>query len=234
MCGRYIYDPIRIFYELADPSPGDVSEYFIQLGARALPPRLNISPTQDVPAIYFDEAIGSPRIVHYKWGLIPSWSKDAKIAAKLINARSETVTEKPSFRDAFRKRRCLLLATGFYEWSAPPAGSKYKQPWRIRQKGGPIFCMAGIWESWRRPAGDPKAGEIVKTCSILTTESNATIRPLHDRMPVILPFESYNSWLDPRESDTRKLVELLRPFPADDTEIEKMDAIPTLPGGSRA
>lgn len=166
--------------------------------------RFNIAPTQSVLAV---RSIADEReAVLLKWGLIPSWAKDNSIGAKLINARSETVEEKPSFREAFKRRRCIIPADGFYEWQR--TGGR-KQPYYFRLKDDRLFGFAGLWEKWRTPDG-----ESLETCSILTTEANEVLSTVHDRMPVILHPESYELWLDDdaRKQDLRK--ELLRPYPA--------------------
>lgn len=166
--------------------------------------RYNIAPTQNILAIRHspDGREGGM----FKWGLIPSWAKDASIGAKLINARSETVAEKPSFRESFKRRRCIIPADGFYEWQR--TGGK-KQPFYFRLKDDRLFGFAGLWDKWRSPDG-----ESLETCSLLTTEANEVLRPVHDRMPVILHSDDYDLWLDEdvRKQDLRQ--ELLRPYPA--------------------
>jgi putative SOS response-associated peptidase YedK len=146
--------------------------------------------------------------VFLKWGLIPSWAKDASVGAKLINARSETVTEKPSFREAFKKRRCIIPADGFYKWQRT---SGKKQPYFFHMRDDHPFGFAGLWDRWKS-----QDGEIIETCIILTTEANKVLSPVHDRMPVILHPEDYELWLD---EDVR--LELLRPF-----DVSEMDGYP--------
>jgi putative SOS response-associated peptidase YedK len=167
-------------------------------------PRYNIAPTQAILSIR--QAEDEREAVLLKWGLIPSWAKDPAIGAKLINARSETVMEKPSFRDAFKKRRCIVPADGFYEWQR--TGGK-KQPYFFQMRDERPFGFAGLWDRWKS-----QEGEVIETCTILTTEGNDILRPVHDRMPVILYPEDYELWLDDdlRQSDVRQ--ELLRPFAA--------------------
>jgi putative SOS response-associated peptidase YedK len=166
--------------------------------------RYNIAPTQTVLSIH--QAADGREAKLLKWGLIPSWTKDPSIGAKLINARSETVAEKPSFREAFKKRRCLIPADGFYEWQR--TGGR-KQPYFFRMLDDRPFGFAGLWERWKG-----QDGEVVESCAILTTEANELLQPVHDRMPVILRAEDYELWLDEdvRQQDFRR--ELLRPFPA--------------------
>jgi putative SOS response-associated peptidase YedK len=165
--------------------------------------RYNIAPTQDILAIRRIEK--SNEAVMFKWGLIPSWAKDESIGSKLINARSETVEEKPSFRVAFKRRRCIIPVDGFYEWQR--TGGR-KQPFYFHFKDDRLFGFAGLWEKWRTPEG-----ESLETCSILTTEANEVLKPVHERMPVILHPEAYDLWLDEdvRKQDLRK--ELLCPYP---------------------
>ena len=140
-----------------------------------------------------------------RWGLIPFWAKDPKIGARMINARSETVAEKPAFRNALKKRRCLVLADGYYEWQKTPVG---KRPYRIIMKSGEPFAMAGLWETWKDPQGN-----VVPSCTIITTAANDFLAPIHNRMPVILPRESEELWLDPGVDDATLLTDLLIPYP---------------------
>jgi putative SOS response-associated peptidase YedK len=148
-----------------------------------------------------------------KWGLIPSWAKDPAIGNRLINARSETVAAKPSFRHAFRKQRCLIPTDGFYEWQKL---DKKKQPFYIRMKDKQLFAFAGLWEHW-----EDTSGSAIETCTILTTDANDILTPIHDRMPVILPATDYKLWLDSGVSETDHLVPLFRPYPP-----KKMEAVP--------
>lgn len=144
---------------------------------------------------------------HLYWGLIPSWAKDPQIGARLINARSETVAEKPAFRTAFQRRRCLVLADGFYEWQRRPKG---KQPFYFQVRSDvdrPLFAFAGLWEHWESSEGDT-----IDSCTILTTEPNALLRSIHDRMPVILQPQDYQLWLDPTVQKPELLLPLLRPY----------------------
>jgi putative SOS response-associated peptidase YedK len=167
-------------------------------------PRYNIAPTQDILSIrQSDEGRETAML---KWGLVPSWAKDVSIGAKLINARSETVTEKPSFREAFKKRRCIIPADGFYEWQR--TGGK-KQPFFFQMRDEHPFGFAGLWEKWK--AVD---GQVLETCTILTTEANEVLRPVHDRMPVILHPEDYDLWLDDEPRKLGLMIELLHPYPS--------------------
>ena len=171
-----------------------------------LKPRYNIAPTQTIPAVL--ETGGERIISGLKWGLIPHWSKDDSFAAKLINARAESIAEKPSFRDAFRNRRCIIPASGFYEWDKKSSGAK--QPFYFYLKEKEVFGFTGLWEEWL----DKASGELVETCTIITTEANRVLEPVHDRMPVILKSKDYEQWLDEKQADTNKLQNLLVPYPA--------------------
>lgn len=179
-----------------------------------LPPRYNIAPTQTVPIV---RASGEgPELALMRWGLLPSWAKDIKLGYKLINARAETVTEKPSFRDAFRRRRCLVPADGFYEWRKE---GDVRQPYRIVVGDGEPFAMAGLWESWtaREDGGGVAKGETVLSFTVITTEANEKIADIHGRMPVILPRETWDGWLSGAAG-----TEILRPLPAERTEFYRV------------
>ena len=194
MCGRFaFYSPAEAVTRLFGAQPGE-----------DLAPRFNIAPTQDAPVVRVD-AEGAREFVPLRWGLIPFWAKDPKIGNRMINARAETVAEKPAFRQAFRKRRCLVLADGFYEWQKTPGG---KTPWYISLGSGEPFAMAGLWESWRGDGADP-----VETCSIITTGPNELMVRLHNRMPAILLGEAVDRWLD-AASAPAALTDLLAPIPA--------------------
>jgi len=163
-------------------------------------PRFNIAPTQPVLVVK-QAADGTRRAVWMKWGLIPRGAKDPRVGARMINARAETVFEQPAFRRAVRERRCLIPTDGFLEWRKI---GKRKQPYHVRMPDGGVYMMAGIWSTWRSPDG-----EEIDTCSILTTEPNAEIAALHDRMPVILQPEQYDLWLDPEEAAPERLSPLM-------------------------
>jgi len=196
MCGRYSLsqasDVITATFDLAD--------------VPSVAPRYNIAPTQPVAVIRTSEAIDR-EFTYLHWGLIPSWSKDPAIGARLINARSETVAEKPSFRSAFKRRRCLLIADGFYEWHRTADG---KQPYYFHLDAHQPFGFAGLWEHWETGAGD-----VIESCTILTTVANDVLSPIHDRMPVILHPQDYELWLDPQMQQTDRLQPLLRPYAAE-------------------
>jgi putative SOS response-associated peptidase YedK len=194
MCGRYTLSvPLSNLVDTFDVPPPHFE----------FQPRFNIAPTQEAPVLAEDE--GGRRIGLLRWGLIPSWAKDPSIGGRLINARSETVADKPAFRRAFRRRRCLVLADGFFEWKKEGERGKRgeKVPYWIHLPSRKVFTMAGIWERW-----EPKGGDPLYTFSILTTEAAPRIRPIHPRMPVILSGGDRDRWLDPGE-DPESLAELL-------------------------
>jgi len=170
-------------------------------------PRWNIAPTQQVPIVRQNAAKGTRSFNLVRWGLIPSWAKDASIAAKTINAMSETAAEKPAFRDALHSRRCLIPADGFYEWQS--TGAKQKQPFSIGMFDDSVFAFAGLWDSWR-----DSSGQFLETCTILTTRPNALVADVHNRMPVILNAQSYDVWLDPKVTNPSLVAHLLNPFDA--------------------
>jgi putative SOS response-associated peptidase YedK len=168
-------------------------------------PRYNVAPTQTVPAIIQNK--DEREFKEFRWGLIPAWAKDASIGAKLINARAETIAEKPSFRTAFQRRRCLIVADGFYEWKTQ---SGKKQPFYFRLKDGKLFAFAGLWERWIAPTGNT-----LETCTIITTIANEVVAAVHDRMPAIFSPEQYDRWLDPEFKQTEELQALLHAYPAE-------------------
>ncbi|MDD5410207.1 MAG: SOS response-associated peptidase [Methylobacter sp.] len=179
--------------------------------AEALPelrPRYNIAPTQNIPIVREEE--GKRRFALARWGLIPHWAKDMKIGYSTINARAETVASKPAFRNAFRHRRCLIPADAFYEWQAIP-GSKVKQPWFIALRDREPMAFAGLWERWHSPEGDE-----LESCSIIVTDANELMRPIHERMPVILAPEDWSAWLEPDAMNAQALQNLLKPYSAED------------------
>jgi putative SOS response-associated peptidase YedK len=197
MCGRFTLALNAEGIQLAFPWL-DVPEKVI--------PRYNVAPSQPVAVVAND---GRSRLDFHIWGLIPFWAKDPAIGARMINARAETLAEKPAFKAAYRYRRCLILADGFYEWKK--GGGSGKSPSLFRLASGNPFAFAGIWERWMSPFADE-----VLTCSIITTEANSLVAETHDRMPVILHDEDYPLWLTPGEMAPTALAHLLRPFPADE------------------
>jgi putative SOS response-associated peptidase YedK len=197
MCGRYIIKaPVS-----------QLASMFDLIDVPALSPRYNVAPTQSVPAIRLKPDRKERELVMLKWGLIPGWAKDASIGNRLINARGDTVAEKPSFRSAFRRRRCLMAADGFYEWQKT---NGKKQPYFIGLKDQTPFTFAGLWEQWKDPEGDP-----VESCALITTDANDVVKPIHDRMPVILQPKDYGVWLDPGVQDSTELKKLLQPYPSE-------------------
>ncbi|MFN2378140.1 MAG: SOS response-associated peptidase [Candidatus Binatia bacterium] len=193
MCGRLV---------LTTPADAIAAEFAAMTGGLVLRPSYNVAPTQNVVVVR--ETGGTRTLAMLRWGLIPFWAKDPTIASRLINARSETAAEKPSFREAMKKRRCIVPASGFYEWKRE--GTR-KQPWYFHPRSGAgLFAIAGLWESWTDPDGN-----IVETCCLLTTAANAVLAPVHDRMPVILGHEDALRWLDPSEKDPGRLADLLAP-----------------------
>jgi putative SOS response-associated peptidase YedK len=170
-------------------------------------PRYNIAPTQEVLVVLQPSPQASREARLYRWGLVPSWANDPTIGNRLINARAETVATKPAFRSAFKERRCLVLADGFYEWHKE--GTR-KQPYHLRLRDGRPFAFAGLWEHWEQ------AEMAVDSCTLLTTTPNHVMRPLHDRMPVILPPAEYSLWLDPSTQEAARLQTLLRPYAGDE------------------
>ena len=182
-------------------------------------PSFNIAPTQEVLTVTNDGGENRPELM--RWGLVPSWAKDPKIGNRMINARSETLAEKPSFRTAFKRRRCLIPADGFYEWKRE---GKAKKPMLITANPGGLFAFAGLWETWKQPDDS-----WLLTCAIITTSANEVMKSIHDRMPVILPRESEASWLDPEEQDTAMLSELLLPYDSDRMEAYEVSTLVNSP-----
>jgi putative SOS response-associated peptidase YedK len=192
MCGRF-----------AQRSPArKVAKQFKVEEVPPLAERYNVAPAQAVLTVR--EASGGREVTFLKWGLVPRWAKDPAIGNKLINARSETVTEKPSFREAFARRRCLVPLDGFYEWAR--RGDR-KRPFYFHMRDGEPFAIAGLWERWEGEGGP------LETCTLLTTEANELLAPYHDRMPVILGPEDYEVWIDPDVREREMLTRLLRPYP---------------------
>jgi putative SOS response-associated peptidase YedK len=194
MCGRYELhtQPAALALAFGLPFP------------QSMHARYNIAPTQDVPVIRHNRA-GERELAQMRWGLVPRWAKDPAIGVKMINARAETLAEKPSFRTALKHHRCLIPADGFYEWTQNASGTK--QPIHIGMADGAPFAFAGLMERWLSPAG-----EVLDTCTIVTTRANALLAPQHDRMPVIIAPAEYTRWLDVANAD---VADLFAPFPAE-------------------
>lgn len=197
MCGRY-----------TQVQTGDAIAAAFNLAIHPNPiPRYNIAPSQPVSAIAHSSCEREYRI--FQWGFVPAWAKDPAMVNRMINARSETVADKPSFRTAFKRRRCLIIADGFYEWKKAAAKGAKKQPYYIQMADQSLFGMAGIWEAWQ--SGD---GSYLESCTILTTEPNTLMKPIHHRMPVIVNPQDYELWLDPAVQKGDAVQSLLRPFEA--------------------
>lgn len=196
MCGRFTLHTSRADLQLAFKGfvfPDDVE------------PRYNIAPTLNILFVAND---GTREVRQAKWGLVPAWAKDVRIGNRMINARAETLAQKPAFKDAYRKRRCLVLADGFYEWRKEEDGTK--TPIYVQMEDARPFAFGGLWDVWRGEASP------ITSCTIVTTKPNRLLAPIHDRMPEILPSESYDLWLDPDTEEPEILNGLLVPYPEDD------------------
>lgn len=208
MCGRFV----------STAGPDRIAAYFdgvvpTEPAAESLGENYNVAPTQDVYGVV-SNGDGTARVDAFHWGLIPSWAKDRKVASRMINARGETVAEKPAFKSLLKKKRCIIPMTGFYEWKAGsddgPLNSKgkpLKQPMFIHRVDGDPLAVAGLWTAWKDPE-DPK-GRFLHSATVITTGANATMRPVHDRMPVILAPEEWAAWLDPTNDDLASITAML-------------------------
>ncbi len=199
MCGRYT---------LTTPVGALAEEFGVAGPLPEILPSYNVAPTQEVAAVLLEG--GERRLEMLRWGLIPSWADDPQIGSRMINARSETAAEKPSFRTAFRKHRCLIPADGFYEWQKTNGS---KQPYHVQMEGEQTFAFAGLWETW-----DGDGNDEIRSCAILTTEPNELLASIHNRMPVILYPENYELWLDPDMREVELLSSLLGPYHGDAME----------------
>ena len=206
MCGRITFRA----------SGKDLATLFDLAEAADLEPRYNVAPTQPVLAVRAAANGTGRELVTLRWGLIPSWGDDPKIGYKLINARAETVAQKPSFRSAFKVRRCLVPVNGYYEWKKE---GKVKQPFYFHRRDDRPFAFAGLWEHW-----EGSEGELVDSCTILTTEANELARPIHDRMPVILDATDFATWLDPA-GDLERCQALLRPYAREGMEAYAVSSL---------
>ena len=216
MCGRYTF---------SDAEASKLGDRFDFLDAGiALGPRYNVAPTQDAPVVVRDDV---RRLEMMRWGLVPSWAKTPDIGARMINARCESVAEKPSFKHPLRRRRCLAIADGFYEWAKVP-GRRGKTPMRFVLNDGSHFAFAGLWDSWHGPDGRE-----LRTFTIITTEANELVRPVHNRMPVVLLPEQEDLWVDPSVSDPAVLLPLLRPHPPERMESYEVSAMVNSPSNDR-
>lgn len=204
MCGRYT---LATYQE-------QLAEEFELVETKLLQPRFNIAPTQEAPVVRVLDDKSRRQLDYLYWGLIPHWAKERSIGHRMINARSEEAATKPSFRTPLRKQRCLVPCTGFYEWKQLDRGTgrgRRKQPYFIRRRDERVFAFAGLWEQWQGPDGAR-----IGSYTILTTEPNELIRPLHNRMPVIICPDDYELWLNPEFQDVDRLKPLLRPCPTDE------------------
>lgn len=200
MCGRYVLSELK---NLA-------KRFNVEEVNFELTPRFNVAPGQDMPVV-LHKAINQAQLM--RWGLIPSWAKDANIGYRMINARAETVLEKPSFREPIRSQRCIVPSSGFYEWQKSTTG---KVPYFFHLKDSPLFAFAGLYDQWKDPTGRE-----VLSYTIITTEANDAVRPIHERMPVILTPDEEQAWIDTETYQMKDVVRFLRPYPA-----EKMEAYP--------
>ncbi|MGD0383531.1 MAG: SOS response-associated peptidase [Thermoguttaceae bacterium] len=210
MCGRF---------SLRARNAAILAEYFDIVDVPLLKPRYNIAPSQPVPAVQLK--LGQTKLqrelVLLRWGLIPGWANDPAIGNRMINARAESLAQKPAFRAALRQRRCLIAADGFYEWQGT---GRSRQPYFIHFRDDRPFAFAGLWESWEGP--DHTA---IDSCTIITTAAGDLIRPIHDRMPVILPPEAYEVWLDPAVKNINAIAALLVPFSSPEMEAYPVNTL---------
>ncbi len=215
MCGRFA---LTI-------APADLQEAFPEFTFPVkFAPRYNISPAQPILVLPNN---GTDQADFFVWGLIPSWAKDPTIGSRMINARAETLIEKPSFRSAYRYCRCLIFADGFFEWQARP-GAKDKIPYFIKLKSGQPFVFAGLWEHWQSPDGS-----VIKSATIITTEPNKLMAEIHNRMPVILPHDAYAQWLDSSPRQPVDLQNLLVSYPAEKMTAYQVSTLVNSPANDR-
>jgi putative SOS response-associated peptidase YedK len=194
MCGRFV---------LTTPTASLSGRFEVEFYEEA--PRYNIAPTQDISIIRLNPATRGRECVRVRWGLIPSWAKDASIGSRLLNARCETLHEKPAFKTSLKFKRCLIPSDGFYEWKRD---GKLRQPFLLKMADSRPFAFAGLWDRWTS-----REGQSIQSCTIITAPANELIAPIHDRMPAILPLELYDTWLDPETKNFEPLLKLLLPFP---------------------
>ena len=212
MCGRFV----------SASSADTIAEYFgAAFDGESLGENYNVAPTNDIYGVVAD-ADGSLRLEVFHWGLIPSWAKDRKIGAKMINARAETLGDKPAYKSVFRKHRCIIPMDGFYEWKAGHAdgpvtakGKPAKQPMYVHSQSGEPLAVAGLWSAWKDPTAGDGDHKWLHSAAVVTTSANGTMSPVHDRMPVVLPQSLWAEWLDPNMHDTDRLSQLLLPAPDD-------------------
>jgi putative SOS response-associated peptidase YedK len=222
MCGRYV----------SVSSPTILAERFQveEVRAEDNEPNYNVTPRLEVPVVA--ESHGHRTLDRVRWGLVPSWAKDLSIGDRLINARAETILTSNAFKRAFTKRRCIIPADGFYEWEKI-GDRKVKQPWFIRRRDGEPLAFAGLWEIWHDPNDpDQEHAPRVRSCVIITTEPNDLMRPIHNRMPVVLPESAWAEWLDGENHDTDRLHKLLVPAPADEFEAWPISTLVNKPANN--
>ena len=215
MCGRYT---------LITGANTLQTEFNLAEAPQNLAPRYNIAPTQPAAVVVIHE--GRRRLEAFHWGLIPFWAKEKSIGQKMINARAETLAQKPAFKNPLNRQRCLVLADGFFEWQTTPQG---KQPMYIRLKNGNPFAFAGLWDQWKSPSG-----EIIYSCAIVTTTPNELMAPIHNRMPVILPGPARQTWLEPAIQQPQNLLPLLTPYPAEEMLCYPVSKLVNSPANDRA
>ena len=203
MCGRFV----------SSSPPDELAKYFDveAVAETVLEPSFNVAPSNDVYVVV--ESGGVRRLDAFRWGLVPFWAKDPATGYKMINARAESVTDKNAYKHAFKKRRCIIPADGFYEWKKIP-GQKAKQPYFIHRTDGEPMAFAGLWEIWRPGDDVDRTGEPLRTCTIITGQPNEKVADIHDRMPVMLPPSAWSEWLDPENDDVATLGKFLVPAPA--------------------
>jgi putative SOS response-associated peptidase YedK len=206
MCGRFTLLTLGQFTDLFP---------WIRMPANPVAARYNIAPSQEIAVVPND---GKNQIDFFRWGLVPFWAKDPSIGNKMINARMETLAQRSAYRAALRSRRCLIPADGFYEWKRAAGGAKI--PMRIRLKSRQPFAFAGLWEKWRD--GD---GAELRSCTVITAPANDLVRPIHDRMPVILRPERYRQWIEPGDRDAQEMLPILSAYPASEMEAYPVSAV---------
>jgi len=212
MCGRFTLKT----------SAEQLARVFALLRVPEWTPRYNIAPSQNIVVIRQTSAGREPALM--QWGLIPSWANDARFGAKMMNARSETAHEKPTFREAFKSRRCLIPADGFFEWQK--VTSKIKQPFFIGVNSNDPVAFAGLWETWEsQPEPGSTESQVIESCTILTTDANSAIADVHNRMPVILNEADYDRWLNPDEKNQQTLLDLLKPYPAEEMDFHPISTL---------
>jgi putative SOS response-associated peptidase YedK len=211
MCGRFtlIHDIKSIAQAFHVPVPATMQ----------IQPHYNVAPAQNIVTLMQNKDEEQPHLDMLRWGLVPSWAKDESIGNRMINARAETLAEKPSFKRLLHNKRCLIVADGFYEWKSEP-GAKTKTPMYFTLENDELFTFAGLWDTWRNPEG-----EQIRTCTIITTNPNTLVSPVHNRMPTILPAEAREEWLNPQHQDEQALLHLLCPYDATEMKVRPVSRL---------